>query len=121
MANITTKLTTNQFIKLYGDSQYVRDFSEEGVEAVLARFEEYQNDISSEIMDMVQEFESIPAELLERIENEDELASDDLLKELRGQLEVLDGWEQGVADLLAEYNGIDKLVNGKYMVLGNEG
>lgn len=152
MATIKTELTTNEFIKLYGDSQYVRGFSEEAIEAVLIHIEEIQgegmdegmdhdndwtgffmeagehtassivsdysheiDDLSSEIMDMVQGLESMPAELLERIENEEELASDDLLKELKEQLEALEGWNEGVADIIAESNDITKLDNGDYI------
>lgn len=146
MATIKTELTTNEFIKLYGDSQYVRSFSPEAIEAILTNIEELNDtesdndwtgffmeagehsakdivsdfnheidNLSSEIMDMAQELESMPAPILERIENEEELSSDDLLKELKGQLETLEGWNEGVADIIADAINITKLDNGKYI------
>mgnify|MGYP003424514977 FL=1 len=44
MATINSQLTTNEFIRLYGESQYVRDFSPEGIEAVLSEIEDMQED-----------------------------------------------------------------------------
>lgn len=42
MANITTTLTTEQFIKAFGDNEYVRDFSAEAVEYILGYIESGQ-------------------------------------------------------------------------------
>ena len=44
MATINSQLTTNEFIRLYGESQYVRDFSPEGIEAILSEIEDMQED-----------------------------------------------------------------------------
>ena len=42
MATINAQLSTEEFIKLYGDSQWVRDFSPEAIEAILNEIEESQ-------------------------------------------------------------------------------
>ena len=150
MATIKTELTTSEFITLYGESQYVRGFSKDAVEAILTNMEELQDvgsdndwtgffmdagehepetlvsensdmfdELSSEIMDMVRDLDSLPSELSERIENEEELGSDELLTELKSQLEVLEGWNEGVAELIADAKGIMKLDNGSYITFSN--
>lgn len=51
MATIKTELTTNEFLMLYSDSQWVRDFSDEGVEVVLAHIEEMQQEYNNSNLD----------------------------------------------------------------------
>ena len=55
MATINATLSTNEFIKLYGDGQWVRDFSPEGIEAILSEIEESQG---SEVLDWTASFMS---------------------------------------------------------------
>ena len=55
MATINAQLTTEEFIRLYGDNQWVRDFSQEGVEAVLSEIEESQE---GQILDWTASFMS---------------------------------------------------------------
>ncbi|MBO6224868.1 MAG: hypothetical protein J6N72_05370 [Psychrobacter sp.] len=44
MATINTKLSTEEFIKLYSDNQWVRDFSPVAIEAILTEIEDIQED-----------------------------------------------------------------------------
>ena len=48
---IATKLTVDEFVKLYGDSEHVRHFNREGIVAILTRLETDQSESSEEPID----------------------------------------------------------------------
>lgn len=48
---VAIKVNADEFIKLYGDTEHVRTFNREGIEAILTRLESEQSENSEEIID----------------------------------------------------------------------
>lgn len=48
---VAIKVNVDEFIKLYGDTEHVRTFNREGIEAILTRLESEQSENSEEVID----------------------------------------------------------------------
>lgn len=48
---VAIKVNADEFIKLYGDTEHVRTFNREGIEAILTRLESEQSENSEEVID----------------------------------------------------------------------
>lgn len=48
---VAIKVNADEFIKLYGDTEHVRTFNREGIEAILTRLESEQSESSEEVID----------------------------------------------------------------------
>ena len=105
MATINATLTTEQFIKVFGDNEHVRDFSPEAVDFILGHVSDSQHskvcdaewkdffidaaEVTSEnlVNDYIHEYKDRPEALLELVNYIDD-ASDELVNKINDNTEL---------------------------------
>ena len=75
------------------------------------------DEMADDIMTMVQCLSGIPRDLLTRIEDESALSGSELINKLKPELEALDGWGEGVCEVISSLGDAKVLSNGNYIVL----